>query len=84
MNHANAPTVLGMLHKQITSELGTSEITVKILREGGSEFYGSVARAPLRDGMGKLLDLVLFTPERLIMLEQGGKYGEPCASHDTH
>jgi 5-methyltetrahydropteroyltriglutamate--homocysteine methyltransferase len=27
-----------MLHKQMTSELGTSEITVKIHREDGSEF----------------------------------------------
>ena len=72
-----------MLHKQMTSELGTSEITVKIHREDGSEFYGSVSRAPLRDEMGMSLDLLLFTPERLIMLEQGGKYGEPWANHDT-
>src|SRR5882724_647399 len=60
---ADAPTVLGMLHKQMTSELGTSEITVKIHREDGSEFYGSVSGAPLRDGMGRLLDLILFTLE---------------------
>ena len=68
MSPASAPRVLGMLHKQVTSELGTSEITVKIHREDGSEFYGSVSEAPLADEMGKLLDLLLFTPERSIML----------------
>ncbi len=30
MTPADAPTVLDVLHKQMTSELGTSEITVKI------------------------------------------------------
>ncbi len=68
MSPTGAPTVLGMLHKQMTSELGTSEITVKIHSEDGSEFYGSVSGAPLRDEMGRLLDLLLFTPERSIML----------------
>jgi hypothetical protein len=38
MNPADAPTVLGMLHKQMTSDLGTSEITAKIHHEDGSEF----------------------------------------------
>ena len=40
MSPARAPTVLGMLPKQMTCELGTSEIT----------------------------DVLLFTPERSIML----------------
>lgn len=38
MNPAGAPRVLGVLHKQMTSEFGTSEITVKVYREDGSEF----------------------------------------------
>ena len=46
MSPAGAPRVLGMLHKQMTSELETREITVKIHREDGSEFYGSVPEAP--------------------------------------
>jgi hypothetical protein len=57
MNPADAPTVLGMLHKQMTSELGTSEIT----REDPSRgrlFYGSVSGAPLRDEMGRLLEVI--------------------------
>jgi len=68
MSPAGAPRVLGMLQKQMTSELGTSEITVKTHRQDGSEFYGSVSEAPLLDEMGKLLDLLLLTPERSIML----------------
>jgi FixJ family two-component response regulator len=47
MRPAGAPRVLGMLRKQMTSELGTSEITVKVHREDGSEFYRSVPEAPL-------------------------------------
>jgi FixJ family two-component response regulator len=38
MSPAGAPSVLGMLHKQITSEFGTSETTVKVHREDSSEF----------------------------------------------
>ncbi len=68
MSPAGAPRVLGMLHKQMTSKLRTSEITVKVHRGDGSGFYGSVSEAPLADEMGKLLDLLLFTPERSIML----------------
>jgi FixJ family two-component response regulator len=47
MSPTGAPRVLGMLQEQVTSELGTSEITVKVHREDGSEFYGSVPEAPL-------------------------------------
>jgi len=47
---------------------GPSEITAKVHREAGSEFYGSVPEAPLVDEMGKVLDLLLFAPERSIML----------------
>src|SRR5438309_4841894 len=61
MNEAWRPSHgFGMLHKQITSELGTSEITVTIHPEDGPEFYASEMR--------KLLDPLLFTPERSIML----------------
>ena len=42
-----------MLHKQMTSELETSEITVKVRREDGSEFYERASKAPLLDEMGK-------------------------------
>jgi hypothetical protein len=69
MNPAGAPTVLGMSHKRMAADLGTSEVTVKIHGQEGSElFYGSISGAPLRDEMGKPLDLLLFTPERSIML----------------
>jgi FixJ family two-component response regulator len=68
MRPAGARRVLGMLHKQVTSELGTSETTVKIHREDGSEFYGSASETPLLDEMRKLLDPLLFTPERSIKL----------------
>jgi hypothetical protein len=47
MNPAGSPAVLGMLHMQMTSEFGTSEITVKIHRQDGAELYGSVSGAPL-------------------------------------
>ena len=53
MSPTGAPKVLGMLHEQMTSELETSEITVKIHREDGSEFYASASEAPLLDEMGK-------------------------------
>ena len=68
MSPTGAARVLGMLHKQMTSEFGTSETTVKVHREDGPEFYRSVPEAPLLDEMGKLLDLLLFTPEKSIML----------------
>jgi len=42
----SAPRVLDMLHKQMTSELGANEITVKVHRDDGSEFYGIVPEAP--------------------------------------
>jgi FixJ family two-component response regulator len=48
MSPKGAPRVLGMLHEQVTSELGTSEITVKVHREDGSEFYGRVPEAVTR------------------------------------
>jgi hypothetical protein len=60
MSPAGAPGVLSMLR--------TSEIIVKIHREDGSEFYGSVSETPLLDEMRKLLDLLLFTPDRSIKL----------------
>jgi len=46
MSAAGAPRVFGMLHEQMTSALGISEIAVKVHREDGSEFYGSVPEAP--------------------------------------
>jgi hypothetical protein len=52
----------------MTSEPGTSEITVKVHHEDGSEFYGSVPEVSLLEEIGKLLDLLLFTPERSIIL----------------
>jgi methionine synthase II (cobalamin-independent) len=41
----------------MTSEAGTSKINMKVHREDGSQFYGSVPETPLLDEMGKLLDL---------------------------
>jgi hypothetical protein len=69
LRYPSKSMVLGMLHKQITSELGTSEITVKAHREGISGFCGGVPEAPLLDEMGKLLDLLLFTPERSLCFD---------------
>jgi hypothetical protein len=57
-----------MLHMQITSALGTSEIGMTIHREAVPEFYASFSGAPSEDEMMKLLDPLLFTPERSIML----------------
>jgi hypothetical protein len=48
MSPTGAPRVLSMLHEQVTSELGTSEITGKVHREDRSEFYGSVPEAVTR------------------------------------
>jgi hypothetical protein len=53
---------------QITSALGTSEIGMTIHREAVPEFYASFSGAPSEDEMMKLLDPLLFTPERSIML----------------
>ena len=43
-----------------------------------------LTEALLLDEMAKLTDLLLFTAEMSIMLEQGGKYGQVSAKHDTH
>ena len=40
MSPTGAARVLGMLHKQMTSELGTSEITVKVHREDARNSTG--------------------------------------------
>jgi len=45
MSPTGAPRVLGILHKQIPSEPEISEITVKIHREDGAEFYGNISEA---------------------------------------
>jgi FixJ family two-component response regulator len=64
MSRADAPRILGMLHKQMTSEFGTSETTVKVHREDGSEFYGSVPVAPFTRWNGKVTrPLVVRTGE---------------------
>ncbi len=79
MSPAGAPRVLGMLHKQMTSELGTSEITVKIHREDGSEFYGSVSEAPLLDEMGKVTrPFVVHTGEVNYALSKAVSMAKPA------
>jgi hypothetical protein len=40
MSPVGAPSVLGTLHRQMTSECGTSEITVKVHRETARNFAG--------------------------------------------
>ncbi len=84
MNPADAPTVLGMLHKQMTSELGTSEITAKIHRETARNSRGSLSRAPYEMKWKNYSASCCSHRRGQLCFKQGGKYGEPYASHDTY